>query len=241
MKKLIAILRKKVRGINYGMYCFVFWGIVAIVVLRLVGLTSTIEKSLIYLIMILVGLLVLPAISEFSIGGSGAYLSVKTKVDEAAKKDVEINDKESEQELKTAGAKISVKEIRKKILEKFCSANPLTVENFETNCQISVSDDRIGGLNPVFSWYTNIDGDEVLYEPKFTAINSSFYNKLYVMLSKIAVYNEQTCKHLELVLIVVVKRETSGLGVWDADLDKLKVCFKKSMEDKILKIKEIEI
>lgn len=68
------------------MYCFVFWGIVAIVVLRLVGLTSTIEKSLIYLIMILVGLLVLPAISEFSIGGSGAYLSVKTKVDEAAKK-----------------------------------------------------------------------------------------------------------------------------------------------------------
>lgn len=86
MKKLIAILRKKVRGINYGMYCFVFWGIVAIVVLRLVGLTSTIEKSLIYLIMILVGLLVLPAISEFSIGGSGAYLSVKTKVDEAAKK-----------------------------------------------------------------------------------------------------------------------------------------------------------
>lgn len=241
MKKLLAILRKKIGSINYGLYCLVFFGIVAIIILHLVGVIPFIEKSLIYLFLILVGLLILPAISEFSVGGSGAYLSVKTKVDEAAKKDVEINDKESEQELKTVGAKISVTEIREKILEKFCSANPLTVENFEKNCQVSVSDDRISELNPVFSWYSNVNGDEVLYEPKFTAMNSTFYNKLYVMLSKIVAYNEQNGKRLRMILIVLEKNEMLGIGVQDGDRNALEHIFKTPIKNGLLQVEKIKI
>jgi hypothetical protein len=235
---------KRRKGISFGLklsYCLVALGVTAIIVLHLVGIIPVIEYSLIYLILILVALLIFPTVSEFTIANALGSVSVKSSILPTKENDDENSDNEINQELKGALSKISAKDVRAQILQSYCMNNGIKGKRIQENCQIISSGDKIGSVNPVFSWYYKDGVKEFFCEPKFTSVNIAFYNKLYVMLSKIFVYNEQNENRLKLVLLVVIKTEKREFGVSSEELESLEDCFDDSINNGILEIKKIEI
>jgi len=218
-------------------YSIIALGIVAIVVLHLAGMIASIEYPLVFLILILVGLPILPNISELTISRDG-YVSVRTKIKSANKEDVKSMEDEIKQELCDSSS-VRV-DLRPYILEEICKIKGMDKSAMQINRQIEVINDKIGNFNPVFLWYSNINNEEIFYEPKFTTVNRAFYNKIYVMLSKIVAYNEQHKKHLKLVLLVIRKNER-GVGVSDSERVALERCFERSEKDGIFEIEDVEI
>lgn len=226
------------------LYTAVALGVLAIIVLHIAGIVPTIGYPLVLLILILVVLPIVPNISEITVS-KDERLSLKTCVGikEADAEDIRSNDAEMDQELNcsTSNRSIHLTDLRSSILEAFCEKRQITKNEMKKNRQIEVLDDKIGTYNPVFSWYSNCNNEEVLYEPKFTAVNRAFFNKLYVMLSKIAAYNEQHERNIKLVLLVVKKTSGNELGVSGDEIDVLKRNFEKSENNGIFEIQYIDI
>ena len=84
-------------------------------------------------------------------------------------------------------------------------------------------------------------GKEFLIEPRFTEINKTFYNKLYVMLSKLLAYNEANNKKIKLILLIHKMDNKTKIGVSKESIEKLEKVFSPALISKLLKIETLEI
>lgn len=198
--------------------------------LNLVSLT----KDVVFLMAILSALVLIPMYDKFAI--KDLVFEKNVKIESSEKNQVAEKDNEEQKALdeelnKNNEKKIKVSEIKDKIKSKLEDS-----DCFADNKQIVISEDKINNYNPIFTWFDSSNG--FLIEPKYTEINTSFYNKLYVMLSKIRVYNKIKNAHLKLKLVVVKK---GTIGVSDESISTLKDVFSPSIDADILIIKTVSI
>ena len=236
---------KVLKAFYHVMYWLVFLGILAILIFRLLNKIPFFDINCVFLIIILCVLLLFPVIDKFAIKGIIEVQKASYKIDNASEAEGKESEAEEQNELDTQMEKhkLSVSEIRELVRKAFIetSKQSLTETDFEENMQI-IQDyykDTIGKYSPVFTWYTK-KRSERFYEPKFTKISSAFYNKIYVMLSKIKLYNEANNSHLKLIVIFVNKTD-SNIGVEKDEITNFCDLFKPAIDSKLLETKDIEI
>ncbi len=139
-------------------------------------------------------------------------------------------------------SKLTPAEVREKILASYIKQEKtvLRENDFHKNRQIISLNNTINTINPIFTWYTSENHTEKLYEAKFTVINSAYYNKLYVMLSKIREYNAENNSVLSLVLILCEENDNK-IGVSNENIDDISEIFKPAIQSKLLEIKTVKI
>ena len=200
--------------------------------LNLVSLT----KDVVFLMAILSALVLIPMYDKFAI--KDLVFEKNVKIESSEKNQVAEKDNEEQKALdeelnKNNEKKIKVSEIKEKIKSKFEDS-----DCFADNKQIVISEDKINNYNPIFTWFDS--NNSILIEPKYTEINTSFYNKLYVMLSKIRAYNKIKNANLKLKLVVVCKKENE-IGVSDTSISKLEDVFSPSIDAGIFRIQKVSI
>lgn len=198
--------------------------------LNLVSLT----KDVVFLMAILSALVLIPMYDKFAI--KDVVFEKNGEIKSSEKNQVAEKDKEEQKALdeelsKNNEKKIKVSEIKDKIKSKLEDS-----DCFADNKQIVISEDKINKYNPIFTWFDS--NNSILIEPKYTEINTSFYNKLYVMLSKIRAYNKIKNANLKLKLVVVCKKENE-IGVSDTSISKLEDVFSPSIDAGIFKIQKV--
>lgn len=233
-------------------YFFVSSGIAVLAILRAVNVVPKIDIEYIYLLLILSVLAVIPQFSAISFNGI-KFEKTGATIQNADVKTLENDEKEEEAELKEdlskigggKEQKIDAKQIKMKILNKFCEDKGISKPTVLQNRQIITKKNPISADNPVFSWYLeNFFDQQSLMEAKFTSVNRAYYNKLYVMLSKILGYNSENKnneKKLNLILLVKEYNEQDKIGVKEDELENLKNTFSPAIGSGLLRIEPIEI
>ena len=194
------------------------------------------DKNIVLLIAILSAVVIIPMYDKFAIKDFVFEKNVEIKSsDESQIKEKDSEDQKAldEEVNKNTDNKIRVSEIRDKIKSKLEDS-----DCFDNNKQIILSEDKINNYNPIFTWFDS--NNSMLIEPKYTEINTSFYNKLYVMLSKIIAYNKIKNANLKLKLVVVCKKENE-IGVSDTSISKLEDVFSPSIDAGIFRIQKVSI
>ena len=101
--------------------------------------------------------------------------------------------------------------------------------------QIENLDDPVHLKSPVFSYYS--ESHCSLYEVKFAHMNSAYFDKLYVMLSKIHLYNLSVSPSKRLSLHLITACD-GVCGVGDDCILKIRQFFSPSVQDGLLIIEE---
>lgn len=212
------------------------FGVLLIIVLRLLRIVPPLDDGTTWLILIVVALSLLPCLfplfSEFSFAG---FQFKKEKIENADKNDVEENERLEAEALKND--KKNSKEIRKTIFTTIVRKENLKTNTIRENQQIISNGDEIAELNPVFSWY--FPDEQRLYEAKFSQANQTYHNKLYVMLSKIQTYNSQNRSHLRLRLYLVKKDSDATFGVQPEEVKTIQSLFLPAINSGILEVREL--
>ena len=216
----------------WSLYAIAGIGILLIILFRFFGVIKDFDMEYVYLILMLLALIIFPIVGEFSYGN----FKFKSNIGPADKKDIEKEEEEEKKELNSNSGKknlsaTEIKDIKQKMLEQFCQEINVNSKNVLDNQKITNVSDEISSDNPVFTWYFE-EPKNIFIEPKITAINSAYHNRLYVMLSKIKVYNK-TSKPVSLVLLVKSDKDS------DMNVEKLKVNFAPAIKSGLLEVKEI--
>lgn len=230
--------------IYFVVYFAFFIALLALLIFRLLNKIPYFDRDCLFLILILVALMIFPAIEKIGIKGLLEIRKTSNFISEASKKDEQEKEKEEQSELNAKNDSVKYRpfEIHEKILSKFIETEKTTLRSsdFRKNMQIKNTKSIINTFTPVFTWYTNEDGKETLYEAKFTTINSAYYNKLYVMLSKIKEYNEESNGHLKLILIFA-DESNAGVGVDEESINVLKNIFQPAEKAHLLETRTVKI
>lgn len=224
--------------ISAVLYTTVFLVILAVIILRFCGVIKEFDIEYIYLLLLLSVLAVIPQFKKISFRD----LSLEKETSSVKNADQELvnkTEKEERNELSKQAkgkSKKTVSEIKAAMLEAYCKNRDSTLnkDDFDKNRQIVHVGDPINTDNPIYSWYTNKNGRECLYEAKFTEINKAYYNKLYVMLAKIISYNKINGKKLKLVLLLK-RMDKDGVGV-SSGIDNLEDTFSPAIDSGLLRV-----
>lgn len=227
-----------------GLYC-VFYslyilGLLTIVVLRLLNIIQKVDLECIYLIILLSVLVVIPQFKKIKI--KDLELEARNSISKAEEGEIEENSKEEDKDLKEqskGSCAFSSEKIKEKIFNSYCNKKSVDGKFIESNRKIICDGDPINSNNPVFSWYHKRNFQEYFIEAKFTQINSAYYNKLYVMLSKINLYNQTEPKKLSLVLLILENDPDRNVGVSSDNIDDLRDVFASAIDSRLLKLEFI--
>ena len=229
-----------IKILSFILYAIVFLGISAVIILRFVGVIKQFDIEYIYLLLLVSAFALIPQFKKISIGDLSLEKETST-MEEADDKDVESTkeeeNKELEEQLKNSVTKKKASDIKAKLLEAYCNKGnkSIAIEDFKENRQIVYSGDSINNDNPIFTWSLNKNGKEYLVEAKFTEINKAYYNKIYVMLSKIISYNKINDKNFKLVLLVQ-NLDDDNIGVSENAIDNFEDIFSPAIASRLLKI-----
>lgn len=220
-------------------YYFLFVGVFALVLLHLLGVVPELDNGLLYFVLILVGMVLIPAYDKVSFAGLHLEKVEIKNADEDA-----VKDKESELETeiqKFSGSKYDAKEVKKEVLSQFLKKQHFSQNDVRENRQIKLLNNPIAELEPIFSWCIKHDNEEIFVEPKFTTINRTFYNKLYVMLEGIKEYKKQQGKNVKLFLLVAQQHKENKCGINEDEIEKIESIFNQSLNSGLLEIKRISL
>lgn len=236
------IMQENERIFSTILYTITFFGLVAIVILRFCGIIKEFDIEYIYLLLMLSVMVIIPQFKKIAIGEISLekdVLSVK-KADEESIKTTENEEKEEISKLANGKVEKSTKEIKHNLLDAYCNkhGNGIDRNDFQENMQIAYIGDPINKDTPVFSWFLNQNNKEKLFEAKFTEINKAYYNKLYVMLSKIILHNKINKKNLSLILLIK-KQSDDNIGVSDDGIQNLKNTFYPAINSGLLTLFEL--
>ena len=226
------------------LYGFVFCGITAVVILRFLDIIQSFDMEYIYLLLILAVLAVIPFFDKVSFMGITAE-KTHSNIEEAGSNKVEEIAREEQQELDNIKDKVepnfTVKDIKEALIKQYCNDNAygINIDDLKDNRQISNINDKISNENPVFTKYAHKNEKEFLFDIKFTEINATYRNKLYVMLSKILMYKNTNNKNIRLIVLILRYEEQNKIGVSSEASERLKEYFSPAIDSGLLEVRTI--